>query len=463
MNAAVAAYLATFAASTEAAGDAARHVTSTTQIGAVVVFALAYLGVATEKLDKTTAALLGAACVVSFGFVPYGFALGAIDLNVIFLLVGMMIVMSILSDTGLFEWIAITVARAANGNGPLILLMFLVVTAVLSAFLDNVTTVILVAPITILVGQILGLPVMLFLVLQAIASNIGGTATLIGDPPNVLIGSQAGLTFMDFIRNLAPVVIIIMVIVFPAVTFLFRRQLQVSPEARNSIMRAKPELAILDHTLLRRSLIVAGFILLGFFLHHSLDIEPGLIALGGAVIMCMVCGKDMHHALEKVEWGSIFFFVGLFMMVGALEYNGIFEKIGMFILSVTNNNFLLTLMAVLWFAAIMSAIVDNIPLVIAMIPLMKTIIPVFALQQGIEAASPEAHTLIAMPLYWALALGACLGGNGTLIGASANVVVVQIARRNRYPISFAMFTAYGFPIMIVTLIICTVYIYLRYA
>jgi len=421
----------------------------------------------TEVMHRTMASMIGAAlCLIVLANQnrppSLSQVVGWMDHGTLGLLWGMMLIVGITMRTGVFEWTGVMACKLSKGDKTKLLLLLCAVTGVLSAFLDNVTTVILVAPITILVGQILGLPVMLFLVLQAIASNIGGTATLIGDPPNVLIGSQAGLTFMDFIRNLAPVVIIIMVIVFPAITFLFRRQLQVSPEARSSIMRAKPELAILDHTLLRRSLIVSACILLGFFLHHALDIEPGLIALGGAVVMCLVCGKDMHHALEKVEWGSIFFFVGLFMMVGALEYNGIFERIGLFILGVTNNDFLLTLMAVLWFAAIMSAIVDNIPLVIAMIPLMKTIIPVFALQQGIDMASPEAHTLVAMPLYWALALGACLGGNGTLIGASANVVVVQIARRNRYPISFAMFTAYGFPIMIVTLIISTVYIYFRY-
>ncbi|MBI1320669.1 MAG: hypothetical protein GC168_17225 [Candidatus Hydrogenedens sp.] len=448
--------------STGATEELAREASFGSQVGAVVVFALAYLGIATEKLDKTTAALLGAAAVVAFHFVPYGFALASIDLNVIFLLIGMMIVMSILSDTGLFEWIAITVARAANGNGTMILLFFMTVTAVLSAFLDNVTTVILIAPITILVGQILGLPVMVFLILEALASNIGGTSTLIGDPPNVLIGSQAGLTFVEFIENLAPAVLVMIVVIFPVITLLFRKQLQVSEEARMQIMRAKPELAILDPVGLRRSLIVFSGILAAFFLHHAIEVEPGLIALGGAVILCWVCGKDLHHALERVEWASILFFVGLFMMVGALEYNGIFEALGRYILLATRGDYLMTLMAVLWFAAIVSAIVDNIPLVIAMIPLIHTIIPVFAEQQGLAADSPEAHAAIAMPLFWALALGACLGGNGTLVGASANVVVTQIARRNNYPITFGMFTFYGFPIMIVTLVISTIYLYLRY-
>lgn len=461
MNSWLLAPLASLSA-TGAVEEAAHQVTTTSQIGAVAVFALAYLGIATEKLDKTTAAVLGAAVAVALRFVPYDFALGSIDLNVIFLLVGMMIVMSILSDTGLFEWIAITVARAARGNGPAILLFFMTVTALLSAFLDNVTTVILIAPITILVGQILGLPVMLILILEALASNIGGTATLIGDPPNVLIGSQAGLTFIEFITNLAPAVLIMMFLIFPAVTLIFRKQLQVSAEARMQIMRARPELAILDPVGLRRALIVFAFMLAGFFLHHTVHLEPGLIALGGAVMLCLVCRKDLHHALERVEWASIFFFVGLFMMVGALEYNGIFEALGRYILMMTRGDFLLTVMTVLWFAAIASAIVDNIPLVIAMIPLIHTIIPVFADQNGIAATSPEAHATIAMPLFWALALGACLGGNGTLVGASANVVVTQIARRNNYPITFGMFTFYGFPIMIVTLIISTVYLYVRY-
>ena len=447
----------------EAAEHAVRETSTAARVASLAIFAAVYVGIASEKLEKTTAALLGAAAVVAFQLVPYDFALGAIDLNVIFLLVGMMIVMSIMSDTGLFEWIAIMVAKKANGNGPLIFLLFMVVTAFLSAFLDNVTTVILIAPITILVGQILEIPVVAFLVMEAIASNIGGTATLIGDPPNVLIGSQAGLTFNQFIENLTPPVLVMIVVIFPVITLLFRKRMRVSQEARLRIMRAKPELAILDPVGLRRGLTVFAGILAAFFLHHLLHLEPGIIALAGAIVMSLVCRKDLHHALEKVEWTSIFFFVGLFMLVGALEYNGIFESLGHFILGVTGDNFAFTLLAVLWFAAIVSAIVDNIPLVIAMIPLIQTIVPFFAQQQGLDPLSPQVHEAIAMPLYWSLALGACLGGNGTLVGASANVVVTQIARRNKYPLTFGLFTAYGLPVMIATLLIATAYIYLRYA
>lgn len=447
----------------EAVAETTEHASRYGQLGALAIFAVVYLCIATEKLEKTTAALLGAAAVVAFKMVPYSYALASIDLNVVFLLVGMMIVMSIMSDTGLFEWIAITVAKKANGNGALIFLLFMFVTAFLSAFLDNVTTVILIAPITILVGQILELPVITFLVMEAIASNIGGTATLIGDPPNVLIGSQAGLTFNQFLTYLTPPVLVMMFIVFPLLTLLFRGKMRVTEEARQRILKSKPELAILDPVSLKRGLIIFAGILLAFFLHHAVDLEPGIIALAGAIVMSLACGKDLHHALEKVEWTSIFFFVGLFMLVGALEYNGIFESLGQLILRVTQDNFMLTLLAVLWFAAIVSAIVDNIPLVIAMIPLIQTIVPVFAQQQGLDASSAMAQETIAMPLYWSLALGACLGGNGTLVGASANVVVTQIARRNNYPLTFGLFTAYGFPVMIVTLIISTIYLFLRYA
>lgn len=431
-------------------------------IGSIAIFAITYIFIASEKLDKTVAALLGAAAVIVFHLVPYEHALAAVDLNVIFLLVGMMIVMHILSQTGVFEWLAVTIAQKSRGNGIVILLEFFVITAVLSAFLDNVTTVILIAPITILICEILEIPAIPFLILEAIASNIGGTSTLIGDPPNVIIGSQTDLTFNEFIYHLAPPVVVMLLVLTPCIGILFRSKMRVKEAAKIRILRARPSVAILDPAGLKKALAVFALILLAFFSSHALGIEPGIIALSGALIMAVVCRIDLHHALEKVEWNSVLFFVGLFMLIGALEYNEVFQSIGEWMLGATQGNFLLTVLTILWFSAILSAIVDNIPLVIAMIPLIKIIIPAFGAELGV-ADDPEAlKAMVEEPLYWALALGACLGGNGSLVGASANVVITQMARRNNYPITFMGFTRYGAPVMLATVAISSLYIYIRY-
>jgi Na+/H+ antiporter NhaD/arsenite permease-like protein len=445
-----------------AAGHAAAEGGSPLAMWASVgIFALAYVFIATEKVDKTIAALLGAGAVIILHLVPYQEALHTVDLNVIFLLTGMMIIMNIMSQTGVFEWLAVVIAKWAKGNGTLILLMFMFATAIISAFLDNVTTVILIAPITILICEILEIKAIPFLVLEAIASNIGGTATLIGDPPNVIIGSQSHLTFNEFIFHLTPPVVFMMLVLFPPIAYLFRNVTRVSDMAKARIMKATPALAITDPDLLKRSMAVFGVVLFGFFVGHPFGVEPGITALAGAMLMTVICQRDVHHVLEKVEWNSVFFFVGLFMMIGALEHNQVFEKLGTEIVRLTQGNYLLTIMAVLWIAALASAVVDNIPLVIAMIPLIETIVPEFSQSMGLTDEA-QIKLYVHDPLLWALALGACLGGNGTLVGASANVIVTQIARRNNYPLTFATFTAYGFPIMIITTIIATGFVYLRY-
>lgn len=430
-------------------------------IGSLVVFGITYLLIATEKLDKTAAALLGASVAIMTGLVPYEAALRAVDLNVVFLLVGMMLVVNIMAQTGVFEWIAVTIARKAKGDGLRILVMFLVATAVLSAFLDNVTTVILIAPITILICEILELPAVPFLVLEAIASNIGGTATLVGDPPNVLIASKTKLTFNEFLMNLGLPVLIMIIVGLVVTVLLMRKQMQVPEGNKQRIMRARPEKAILRPQQLKKALAVFAVILAGFFASHAVGIEPGIIALAGSLVMALVCGTDLHHALEKVEWNSVFFFVGLFMLIGALEHNQVFEKLGHLIASWTAGNFALTVMVVLAFSAVASAIVDNIPLVIAMIPLIQTIVPDFATSMGLDDPA-LIRAQIEEPLYWALALGACLGGNGSLVGASANVVVAQIGKRNNYPLTFWTFTKFGFPVMVGTVSIAAIYLYIRY-
>ena len=429
---------------------------------AISIFAITYIGIASEKVDKTAAALLGAALAVSIGVVPYEAALHAVDLNVVLLLVGMMLAVNVLAGTGVFEWVAVKIARKAGGRGLPILLLFLLATAVMSALLDNVTTVILIAPITILLCEILAMPATPFLILVALASNIGGTATLVGDPPNVLIASETGLGFNEFIWNLGPVVALLMVAGGLTVGLAFRKTFQVPEELRERVLRARPEKAILEPDRLRRGLVVFGLMLIGFFVSHALHLEPGIIAISGGLLMAVVCGIDLHHALEKVEWNSVFFFVGLFMLIGALEHHHVFEELGRVMLRVTDGNFAMTVLVVMWFAALASAIVDNIPLVIAMLPLLQTIVPVFGQQMGIADDPALLRAQVEEPLYWSLALGACLGGNGSLVGASANVVIAQIGARNKHPIGFVGFSKYGFPTMLATLGIATAYVWVRY-
>ncbi|WP_176013434.1 SLC13 family permease [Victivallis sp. Marseille-Q1083] len=427
----------------------------------IIIFILAYCLIASEKVDKTIAAMLGAGLMVAFQVADFSAMLGKVDLNVLGLLIGMMIIVNIMATTGVFEYLAVLIARQTKGNGILVTAEFLLATAVISAFMDNVTTVILMAPITILITQLLGLPTVPVLILEALFSNIGGTATLVGDPPNILIGASCNLSFNDFLLNLAPIVLVIMAIMLGLVVLLMRKRLRSNPDAIAQVLLTDPKQAILLPRRLLRSLLVFGLVLLGFFTSRLTGLEPGLIAICGAFAMALVCRIELSTMLEKVEWNTILFFCGLFMMVGALELVDVFSLLGQKMVELTQGNFALTMMIILWGSAVLSAIIDNIPLVISMIPLIHSIVPVFAQQMGLQGE--EAIRLqISEPLFWALALGACLGGNGTLIGASANVVIGQIANKNRYKLSFKDFTCYGAPCMIVSVLICTVYLYFRY-
>ena len=429
---------------------------------ALAVFVVSYFFIATEKIDITIAALLGGCAIVFCHVAPFEKLLEKIDLNVLGLLLGMMMIMDILSSTGVFEWLAITIARKAKGNGLLIMIELVLATAFISAFLDNVTTIILIAPITILIAQILEIPAVPILILEAIFSNIGGTATLIGDPPNIVIGSRTGLGFNDFLMHLSPVCIIIAIISAITIGVVFRKTMRSAPVAMERIYKTRPELAIIDPDNLRRGLIVFAFVMIGFFLSRMLNIEAGVIALTGAFAMALVCKVSLHKVLERMEWSTMLFFIGLFVMIGALEINGFFELAGKMMINLTQENFTLTVLVILWVSAILSAIVNNVPLIIAMIPLINSMIPVFAKQMGLEGAEEAIRIQIKEPLYWSLALGTCLGGNGTLIGASANVIVAQIAKRNRYKLSFWDFTRYGLPLMLLSMVICTFYLYFRY-
>jgi Na+/H+ antiporter NhaD/arsenite permease-like protein len=428
----------------------------------LIIFLICYVFIITEWVDKTIVAVLGAAALIFGRQIGYEAALSLIDLNVIFLLIGMMLTVNILASTGLFEWIAIVTAQLAKGNGARLLMLLMMVTAVLSAFLDNVTTIILIAPITILITQLLELPTVPFLILEAVFSNIGGTGTLVGDPPNIIIGSQTNLNFTDFIVHLGPAAVMILILMISIVLLRMGKTFRVSEAARNNLMQAEPHLAIIQPERLKRTIPVIVLVLTGFFVSHHFQIETGIIALAGGFLMCMVAGEDIHHALAKLEWNTILFFIGLFMLVGALEVNGLFELLGHEVMSLTGDSLLITAIVILWFSALCSAFMDNIPLVIAFIPILETIIPEFALARGLDPHSTVAMKEIAEPLYWSLALGACLGGNGTVIGASANVVVAQIARRNKYDLSFRDFFRIGFPTLLVSVSFSTGYIYLRY-
>ena len=425
--------------------------------GALAVFAITYFFIIAEKFDRTVATLLGAMAVIFLRFIPQEAALATLDLNVFFLLVGMMIIVEVLSQTGLFEWVAVVIAQRAKGNAMLILVGLTTATAFLSAFLDNVTTVVLIVPITILITQILELPAVPFLILEALFSNMGGTATLIGDPPNILIGSKSGLTFNQFLVNLAPAVVLNILVMVIVLMFGFRKRMHASPATRAQIMKAKPGRAITKPALLKRALPLFLLTLSAFVFHGLLGLEPGIVAITGAVITLLVTGTNVREAFEKVEWDTIFFLFGLFILVGALEYNGLFGRMGNALFSITNGRFALATITVLWASGIMAAFLGAVPVSVAMIPLVKTMLPVF-----ITAASPEQAARLGEPMWWALALGACLGGNGTLLGAPANVVVVQIARKNRYKISFVEFARFGLPVMLLSLVLASVYVYLRY-
>jgi Na+/H+ antiporter NhaD/arsenite permease-like protein len=428
----------------------------------IMIFAVAYIFIATDKIHKTIVAILGAAVVLFLKLVTFDQAIGAVDFNVIFLLVGMMTSVFVLSKTGFFEWTAISLAKHARGNPFLIMLWLLSVTALLSAFLDNVTTIVLLVPVTILIMQLLEISPVPFVILEAIASNIGGTATLIGDPPNIVVGSQAKLSFMDFLIHMTPAVLLVFAAFLLTVTVIYRKSFRVPESVKRRVSDAVPHLAIVDRRNMIKALVVLGFIFLGFFLHEVIEIEPGIIALSGSMVMMMVCRSKSEETLMEVEWGAIFFFIGMFMMISALEVNGVIAWIGESILHLAGNNLFLVCVIVLWGSALFSAILDNIPFVITMVPLIRHFINHFSDGAAAAAATvPPQHSPVSA-LWWALALGACLGGNGTLIGASANIVMSQISARNKYPISFVHFMKYGLPFMVQAMVICTFYLWLRY-
>jgi Na+/H+ antiporter NhaD/arsenite permease-like protein len=424
-----------------------------------VLFAVTYALIITDWVNRAIVALLGAALMISLGVLNQADAIRGIDFNTLGLLTGMMLVVAITRRCGVFQYVAIWSAKKVNADPWGILVMLAVVTASFSALLDNITTVLLIVPVTLLITEELGVKPYPYLVTEVLSSNIGGTATLIGDPPNIMIGSATKLTFVDFLWHLTPIVPLIMLVTLGAVYIIWGRRLSATPEARRRIMQFDERQAITDEVLLKQSLSVLGLVVVGFILAHLLHIEPATIALFGAAALLLLTNlghkaedqtKSVHTAFTEVEWVTIFFFVGLFVVVHGIETAGVLDWLGEEILHVTRGDLQITAMAVLWASACLSAVVDNIPFVATMIPLIKSLAPNFG---GSEQL---------LPLWWALALGACLGGNGTLIGASANLIVAGLSERAGHRISFLRFTLAGFPLMLLSIAMATIYLYLRY-
>ena len=420
----------------------------------VAVFLAVYALIATERVPRVYAALGGAAVVMAIGVVGaheafYSEETG-IDWNVIFLLLGMMIVVAGLKQTGLFEYLAIWSAKRAKGRPYALLVLLCLLTAAASAVLDNVTTVLLVAPVTILVTDRLGLQPAPFLVAEALASNIGGAATLVGDPPNIIIGSRADLSFNDFLWNLGPIVVIAMVAFLIVSRFLFRSAFTFDAEKVSAVMALDEREAIRNRGALIRGLAVLGLILVAFILQRQLDLAPSVIALlGGGAMMLAVRGETDDY-LRQVEWETLVFFMGLFVLVGSLVEVGAIGKLSTAVTDAVAGDPVVANMGILAGSAVLSAIVDNIPYVATMSPLV----------QELAAGSPELNP--GNVLWWSLALGADFGGNATAIGASANVVIIGIAKRNGVPISFWYFTRYGIVVAAVTVALCVPYLWLRY-
>ncbi|MDQ0287268.1 Na+/H+ antiporter NhaD/arsenite permease-like protein [Desulfofundulus luciae] len=414
-------------------------------IFATAVFLLTYALIVSEKIHRAVAALVGAAILALTGILNPEEATHAIDFNTIGLLVGMMIIVGITRQTGVFEYLAIKAARQARGEPLRIMAALSLVTAVLSAFLDNVTTVLLIVPVTFAIAGQLQISPIPFLIAEILASNIGGTATLIGDPPNIMIGSQTHVGFMDFVINLTPVIAVIYILTIFFLRLIYRRQLVARPELQEKIMLLNERDEIKDPVLLKKCLVVLLLTIAGFVLHQYLHLESSVIALSGASLLLLITREDPEHALHAVEWPVIFFFVGLFVVVGALEKVGVIEAVARFSLEVTRGQLVPAAMLILWISALASAFVDNIPFVATMIPLIQ--------DMGRLGGIADLNLL-----WWSLSLGACLGGNGTAIGASANVVVIGMAEKRGHPISFLGYMKVAFPLMIMSIVVSTVYL-----
>ena len=423
------------------------------------VLALTYAVVISGRLNRAVVALIGATFIIVIGALDQNAAISGVNWDTIGLLTGMMILVSISRRSGLFQYLAVWSAQKAKASPAGILIMLQLVTALVSALLNNVSTVLLVAPVTLAITEELDVPAFPFLFAEIFASNIGGTATLIGDPPNILIGSSAGLDFNAFLFNLAPVIVVVLAVQLLMVHLVWGRKLNASPESRALVMGMNAPGLITDTVLLRQAVCVIGIVLVAFIFAGPLHLGPATIALGGAAVLMLLDNwqhqnaqqsENVHRTFADVEWTTIFFFIALFVIVHAVEVSGLLDILAWRLVSATGGDLATTGAAILWMSAGLSAILDNIPFVATMIPLIKNMAPAYGGLAHIE------------PLWWCLALGACLGGNGTLVGAAANLAVVGIAERNAVRMSFVQYLVYGLPMMLMSIAICQVYVWLRY-
>ena len=421
------------------------------------ILIIAYFFIATEKIPKVTVALVGGTLTIILGLLSQAkmidgainpeYFINFVDFNVVFLLVSMMIIVSISTKSGVFSFIANELLKLTKGQPIKVLIALSLFTAVVSAFLDNVTTVILIMPITFSIAKKLDINPIPFLMTEIFASNIGGTATLIGDPPNIIIGSAAGFAFMDFIKELTLVVAIILVVVTLLLALVFKKSLKSTPEKMAEVIKIDNSKTITDKPLMIRSLIVLSLVILGFVLHDVIHIETCVVAMLGASILLLF--EKPTEILQEVEWNTIFFFVGLFIIIGGLEASGGIKLMAQWVLDVTQGSESATAMIILWASGIISGIIDNIPYTATMAPMIAEI-------QNVMGQD------YAYPLWWCLSLGACLGGNMTIIGAAANVIVSENSAKEGYPIKFMEFLKFGVPIVGISLLISTVYIYFRF-
>jgi Na+/H+ antiporter NhaD/arsenite permease-like protein len=417
---------------------------------AVATFLIALAIIASEKMHRTNVALLGAAIVVLFvGDFSQEQAIESVDFNTIGLLAGMMILVYLTQQTGVYDYLAIRAGQLSGGRSFAVTMSLSVTTAILSAFLDNLTTILLIAPIIFLLADTLDIEAVPLLIIQVIASNIGGTATLIGDPPNIIIAGATGLSFNAFIVNLAPIVVVTFAVVIPLLYFVFRRRLHVEERNRRAIMGLNAAASIRDSAELRRTGPVLLATILAFFAHQALHIEPATVALTGAAVGLLVTRIDLERALSNIEWTTLFFFIALFVMVGALQETGAIGHVADAVKDLTGGERTAELIGIVWVAALGSAVVDNIPFTTAMIPVVKE------LQGAAGATGDDAY-------WWALALGACFGGNATMIAAAANVAAAGLAERAGTPIGFMTFLRVGIPVTLISIAMATGYVALRY-
>lgn len=402
----------------------------------------------TEKVHRTVAAVTGAILLILCGILTVETSISYVDVNTLGVLIGMMLFVTIVKNSGIFEYIAIKAAKTVKGRPWALMAMFMLITAVLSAFLDNVTTVLLIGPMTLAITNMLELNPIPFFMTQIMASNIGGTATLIGDPPNIMIGSAAGLSFTDFVANTGVAVLFVMLATVLCFYFIYGRKLHVTQNAMHIVMQLDENKAIKDKPLLMKSVVMILLVVLGFIFHAQLHLESSAIALTAAAVMLLIGRQDVEETIAGVEWTTIIFFTGLFIVVGGLQETGIIAILANKLMEATNGHMILTIIIILWVSAIISSFLDNIPFVATLIPLILTM-----QSSGVDVE----------PLWWAVSLGACLGGNGTLIGASANVVLSGISTRHGHPITFASYFKVGFPLMLVSVAISTVFLLLKFA